>query len=137
MKKKVKLSLEDLQLDSFVTTPGTDGAQFLKPQWDNQAPDTTLATCRINPDIPNGITAHTCRFTWEMTCLPGTTTCCADESAPGYASCGTTCQDATMCMGAPCGVTQGCPSPTSTCATQGDTCNGTCDGTCTAPGFAC
>jgi hypothetical protein len=149
--KKVKLTLDDLTLDSFVTSPSAENDGAIRAQWTGKEcgnNTTAMANgCGVSEGIGGGacptgdcwgFQTNGCRFTWEMTCLPGTTTCCANESAVGYASCGTTCQDETYCGGgAPCGVTAGCNTGGGNATGGGATCEGTCDGTCTAPGAAC
>jgi hypothetical protein len=111
--KKLKLNLDDLRVDSFVTSPGAEVSggtvvghgSYLDPSC---LPVTCgLGTC--NNDCTGGVIEtvlvgcekHTERcvetqVTWCVTALTCHETChCGNYSVEGYASCGTTCQDNT------------------------------------------
>lgn len=125
--KKVKLSLDDLRVDSFVTSPGSDpnaSRGTVRAQdhtFEVGCNDLTITTCNPNTQY--------CNETWNQTCQGnyGTSHCCGDHSNPGYESCGTTCQDYDTGCAYPCGggITVGC--------TQGQSCGGeyTCAASCT------
>ena len=94
---KAKLSLDDLKIESFITT--ADAADGGAVRAEGVGPDRSDiwmcdASHNVGPCLGDtrecGRTA-TCQYTWEHTCIVGATTCCADESRPGWASCGTTC----------------------------------------------
>lgn len=106
--KKLKLSLEDLRVQSFATTAagaGPEGTVFA--QTTNPDPESGCNTCTTQQDT----LFVTCNGCGGLTvgCNNTDTTCydtcnCANDSVPGWASCGTTCQ-AQTCQ-------QGCVYPT-------------------------
>jgi hypothetical protein len=140
MKKKLRLNLEDLRVESFDTSP-VQGAQ----RGTVRGQDTQFGTCGTEQtcELTCG-SAGGCGFMSE-TCVPLNCpdptwlydTCnCADQSRAGWASCGTTCQgNQTVCIcdtgtGQTGYATCTCTEPT----TEGDTAYG-CPGT--TPGMVC
>ncbi len=96
---KAKLSLDDLKIESFITT--ADAANGGAVRAEGPTIENTLFGFQCNASYGVGPClgddkgdcgrTTTCQYTWEHTCIVGATSCCADESRPGWASCGTTC----------------------------------------------
>lgn len=92
--KKLKLNLEDLKVKSFDTLPAE--AQSTGTVYGQSNTWEFLCCCEYeseatwNTGCPGcGGTSPSC-FTDCYSCY-NTGQCCANDSAPGYASCGTTC----------------------------------------------
>jgi hypothetical protein len=109
--KKLRLDLNDLKVESFVTTPdqgppqGTVFGQDTRTQscdssctdtcWEHTCGNTCGESCGGTCDTGCGSGHATCDCGLTPNCLTDYTCyhthCCANDSAPGYASCGTTC----------------------------------------------
>ena len=93
--KKLKLNLDDIRVESFATSPTEErrGTVF------GQDPTHTEPECfATDPYCNDTSRCYTDGGTCYHTCM------CANDSEPGWASCGTTCQVPT-CEPGGCGTT--------------------------------
>jgi hypothetical protein len=91
---KAKLSLDDLKIESFITTADAANGGAVRAEGPTIGDTFCKASYGVGPclgDTKEDRRTDTCQYTWEHTCIVGATSCCPDESRPGWASCGTTC----------------------------------------------